>query len=442
MIKALSDIDELVLQCHSKEASGFIAEAVSAYKAAAYRSCIVSTWIAIVFDVLAKYRELSDSGDAEAKRRLSDFEQARSKHDIDESLKFEKKLIDDLVGDPFELLSELEAIDIRRILQDRHRCAHPTMLTEDAPYQPASELARLHLWSAVSHLLSKAPLQGKVALDRLIEDVGRRYFPDDVDQAESWLRRSPFGRARSSLIRNFVIVAMKRILDEKTERVERANLITALAASQRIHPQPLHEVLLEKTDSLLRENNDVGEVIWFIARMPSLWDYLSEQTRDYCNRIVQDPPEPKEIVILRDAVTFAPLTQSALTRMRNLEADQFIKVSRGLHWKELFPATLKRLSVSESFRTTSKLISALESGKQQPSQLQLKRFLRMATDNDQVWNSAAVADYLSSKLIFADSASIYADELTAYSKKILEASHSVEECKSLAKYLESQLSNS
>ncbi len=52
MSERLIDLDELVLRCRDKTTKDYIQEAVSCYRAGAFRSCIVSTWNAVVFDFI------------------------------------------------------------------------------------------------------------------------------------------------------------------------------------------------------------------------------------------------------------------------------------------------------------------------------------------------------------------------------------------------------
>jgi hypothetical protein len=56
---SLGDLDELVISCRTEEARAYVSEAVACYKAGAFRACIVATWIAVVYDLLAKIRELA-----------------------------------------------------------------------------------------------------------------------------------------------------------------------------------------------------------------------------------------------------------------------------------------------------------------------------------------------------------------------------------------------
>jgi hypothetical protein len=66
MYESFIDLDELIVRCRDKFSRKFIQEAVSCYRAGAYRSCIVATWNAVVFDFLHKLRELELLGDSEA----------------------------------------------------------------------------------------------------------------------------------------------------------------------------------------------------------------------------------------------------------------------------------------------------------------------------------------------------------------------------------------
>lgn len=50
---SLGDLDELVLRCRTEEGRKYITEAVTCYKAGAYRACIVATWVAVVYDLIS-----------------------------------------------------------------------------------------------------------------------------------------------------------------------------------------------------------------------------------------------------------------------------------------------------------------------------------------------------------------------------------------------------
>lgn len=112
----LVDLDELVLRCRDEQAQQYITEAVSCYKVGAFRSCIVATWIAVVFDFLYKLRELDLTGDRNAHVKLAEFEKIRQNGDVTGSLNFEKKILD-LARDDFQLLTHLEHTDLSGMCQ-------------------------------------------------------------------------------------------------------------------------------------------------------------------------------------------------------------------------------------------------------------------------------------------------------------------------------------
>jgi hypothetical protein len=176
------DLDELVLLCRNEKARSFIQEAVQCYKAGAFRQAIVATWIAVVYDIIHKFQELELAGDANASKHLGQFEKIRQAGDLKGSLEFERNILT-VAQKEFELISDIEHIDLARLQEDRNRCAHPAMNTNDEIYQPSPELARSHLRNAIEHLLQRPPVQGKAALNRLISDIESDYFPANNEDA-------------------------------------------------------------------------------------------------------------------------------------------------------------------------------------------------------------------------------------------------------------------
>lgn len=123
----LVDLDDLVSECPDPRSRKYISEAVQCYKAGAYRSSVVACWIALVFDLVDKIREIGAGGDPAAQQAIAKFDRARQDHDVRASLEFEKGLLV-LARDKFEFLSQIEFIDLSRLADDRNRCAHPSQV--------------------------------------------------------------------------------------------------------------------------------------------------------------------------------------------------------------------------------------------------------------------------------------------------------------------------
>ena len=125
---------------------------------------------------------------------------------------------------------DLFSASLERLQADRNRCAHPSLTSDDKAYTPSAELARLHLHSAVTHLLQHPPVQGKYALDRLTQEIDSDYFPSTAQDAQVAFASGPLRKPRESLVRNLVIVLTKSLLQDKPNDKRRMRLSAALVA--------------------------------------------------------------------------------------------------------------------------------------------------------------------------------------------------------------------
>lgn len=314
MTSPLEDLDELTLRCRDQKTRLYISEAVSSYRAGAFRSAIVATWIAVCFDVIEKLRELALAGDKEAERQVHELENTRRSGDLTRALKFERELLE-LARDKFELISPLEFIDLDRLQADRNRCAHPSLTSDDQAYSPSAELARLHLHSAVTHLLQHPPVQGKYALDRILSEINSDYFPSSSKEARIAFSSGPLKRPRESLLRNLTIVLAKSLIQEKPDYKRYTRIAAALAALREMHPLPVASALKDRLSSLFRSvlDQDLNWLTTFLEKVQDTWQFLEP---DVCQRLqnyVKDLPS-SEIESLDFLLRFVPLQIQARNR--------------------------------------------------------------------------------------------------------------------------------
>ena len=137
----MRSLEELYLRCRNNSSKEHILEAINCYKAGAYRSCIITTWIALVYDFVEKVNELALTGDKEAINIKNDIERNRINHNIQHFLAFEKSALQTM-RQKFELLSPIEYKMLERLNEDRNLCAHPSMIGEGIPFEATAELAR------------------------------------------------------------------------------------------------------------------------------------------------------------------------------------------------------------------------------------------------------------------------------------------------------------
>jgi len=319
----LADLDELVLKCRDEKALSYIREAVSCYKVGSFRSSIVSTWIAVVFDILDKIKELSLSGDKEAEKQLGEFESARETGDITRSLKFERDILE-VARDKLELISHIEFMDLERLQQDRNRCAHPSMTADGEIFNPSAELSRVHIRNSIEYLLQFPPSQGKNALGKLISDVNSEYFPTNTDNALIALQNSPLFKARKSLVRNFIIVLLKGILKETLDYKERLRITSALKAVERLYKEIYDSTLQEKVSPLIRQldDNELDKLTPILNYFPSYSGYFDEDVSHKVSAYIQNLPSSM-ITDLETLLEHPEFGASAEIRVNKISINDF-----------------------------------------------------------------------------------------------------------------------
>jgi hypothetical protein len=316
LLSPLEDLDELTLRCRDLKARQYISEAVASYRAGAFRSAIVATWIAVCFDVIEKFRELALAGDKEAEHQIQDLDTTRRSGDLNRALKFERELLG-LAKDKFELISPLEYIDLDRLQADRNRCAHPSLTSDDQAYVPSAELARLHIHSAVTHLLQHPPVQGKFALDRLLKEIESDYFPSSAEAARVAFGSGPLRRPRESLVRNLVLVLCKALLKDKPNWKRRSRISAALQAIRELHPAYCSRTLVETLSNMFRTVPDAELVatINFLQSVPDSWQYLEADVRQRLENYVSELPSV-DFDEVESLLRYPPLQVHARSRVK------------------------------------------------------------------------------------------------------------------------------
>ena len=291
MVTTVSDLDALVIRCRRNRARSYLAESVVCLKAGACRAAIVIAWIAVVHDLVEKFEELALGGDKNAQQKVDTFQKLAASHDIPGSQAFERTILN-VAHKEFELFGHLALADLERLRDDRHRCAHPSMLDGEVDYQPPPELARYHIISAVTHLLEHGPAQGKSAIERLTAELEKDYFPETVENTIAHLEQGPLKNPRNTLVRNFVVLLLKRyfakdeseglnLLDvvrargARTRSMQRASLV--LQALLAMHHEQTMDALAERLNTLMASASDKQrqDALDLVFTMPDLWSLLS-----------------------------------------------------------------------------------------------------------------------------------------------------------------------
>jgi len=276
MYETFIDLDELIVRCRDKSTKKFIQEAVACYRAGAYRSCIVATWNAVVFDFLHKLRQLEQLGDGQATELLRDFENKSSNSDFKGLWEFELN-IPRKAREKFELISSVEEEDIKRLNSDRSRCAHPTMTSLEEPFEATAELARYHLRNAVMSFLQYPPVQGRAAQTRIFEEIKSNTFPPEPEKAIEYFKNGLLANARFNLIKDIVKGLTSSLLNKDYPDREIDRQFSALIAISKLYSEYTNKILNDNLSNLILKVTDENwyKVIIYLKKITA-WENLSK----------------------------------------------------------------------------------------------------------------------------------------------------------------------
>ncbi len=394
MASPLSDLDELILKCRDERAKSYIKEAVSCYKSGAFRSAIVSTWIAVSFDIIDKLKELSLTGDNEATKQLVDFENARKIGDITNSLKFERNILE-IARDKLELISHVEFIDLQRLQEDRNRCAHPSMTSDSEIFNPSAELARMHIRSAVEYLLQFPPAQGKYALESLINEVNSEYFPTACDKAVIAFKNSPLYKARESLVRNFIVVLLKRLLNEANNYKVEQRIFSALNAVESMYKEIYDSTFANKLSNLVKvlDDKNLDKVFTILQKLVDSWKFLEPDIKQKLEVYVENLPKEK-LEELDFLLFHKGLSSSANKRVRKMTREELSDILLFVLPTPMGDRIVQLYAESISFQVANSFSSTVKRYAGEFTKEQVERIITACGENYEINQSFEVGNVI------------------------------------------------
>ncbi len=385
------DLDELAIHVRDPESRILYSEAIQAYRAGALRSAVTSTWIAVVFDVLAKIRELAVEGDQKAKTHVDRVDVAVSGADIPTLQKVEAAILTTAAKE-FELLSPQERVDLERLQADRNLCAHPALRSDHTVFQPTPELVRTHLVHAALHLLRHPPVQGKSALNKILSEMARPSFPEHRDRVFQIIA-DRLQRAKEVLIRNLTSVLLKTLfLGAEPELATRLPVVVAvLMAISRTHGSVYER---ETKGSLAKwlvslDDEKIAPVFRLAGADPRCWDWLPEASRIRLLEFVSKyPASDLAKAGVFDALVVPALRSGLLERFSLLDETQKQSVIAENSRPEFAEEAIALFSKAGSYRGAELLgQSVILPMASHFSADQLRAVLCAAKENGQIWDA-------------------------------------------------------
>lgn len=329
MNETLADIESLSLRCRSEQSRDYIAEATLCYRAGAYRAAIVSTWIAVVFDLIDKIRDLAVAGDAAARELESKFQTYIDKinegnaQGVAKGLEFEREIIN-ACREKLQFFDQQQILDLYRLKEDRHRCAHPSFQQVGVPYKPSAEQARLHIRNAVVHVLSQPPVQGKAAISGIKKIVASDYFPEDVGRAILQLKKSGLENPTTSLVNSTIDALVFGFLAFEDILYQKKRVVSALNAIHELKPGLFEARIGLQLNKVVRDVEDdrIQWVLYLVASVSRAWDLIDQPSKDKLAQVVEKASYEDLVPALGVLVGFIELKPIIEKRVSNFELDQ------------------------------------------------------------------------------------------------------------------------
>ncbi|EIX9221969.1 TPA: hypothetical protein MM152_003764 [Klebsiella pneumoniae] len=386
------DLDILLTRIRHPQSKAYFLDAVKAYKAGALRGALTSAWVALVYDLIAKYRELSAMGDAAAAAFLQSWDNATKSGDIPKLLQLEGSIIENATTDT-QAVNRIARTHLDRLREDRHLCAHPAFSAEANLFEPSHELVRLHLVNAVEFVLSQDPLQGKAIFDLYDVDVQSPGFPTAYERILDYVEQRYLVRVRAQNIGNFGTVLAKSLLKgvpAQWEELHHKIIISLVAVRERAgNAWPDVSLTIVRLIDSLEPHNRL-RVISFIAVFPEFWQRLQEPTRIALQETIENAvPEKFTDYRVLTGVTFPQFRTALLAIIAGLTQQQLADAITFQPLTELLDKAIGYYKDSGSWRGSEENFASLITPfAGRLSQQQFDQLLNAITSNGQNWDAA------------------------------------------------------
>lgn len=277
--KDFVDLEILLNKVRDIEIRQYVEESIGCYYARSYRATIITIWIATVLDLYKKiesiYSIFNDNG---AKIILNKIEACKNNNKASE---WEKTILSD-AKDIVKIINQEQYERLKRIEEDRHKCAHPVTDDDGILYLPTAEEARAHIRNAIEILLSQNAIFGKNFADNIIKQLQGPYVGDEKESIQTQL--SKYLKNSNDIFRkNLIKLLLKKIIyldisETQAFWLKYANCICIL---KEIYEKDFYEQN-EKIAEIFSRVTDlhVPYLIKLLAVNPFLAEFLQDSVKD------------------------------------------------------------------------------------------------------------------------------------------------------------------
>lgn len=399
MSHGLTDIDSLCLAVRDMESRRLISEAITAYRGGAFRSAIMSTWIAVAYDIIAKARELAAQGEAAPKVFVDELDVAIEHNAVPKLQRIEGELLK-TANEKLLLFAPHEFVAFTRLQEDRNLCAHPAFVLDDELYKPTPDLVRTHIVLALQYLLTHAPLQGKSAVDRFEADILSASFPVDGPDINAFIRSRYLDRAKEVLVTNLIKWLIKSTFGNDRARFQ---------GKEKQIAQTLKEIASVKTaiyDSVVPsfvatwfDAVDDAVLLGLCTLVDSdtrIWTWLSEPVRLRMRRLLATVDVGALTAFSAfDALSSPELSVDLLARFDALDRTAQISIAAENPRPELVSRAIDLYGSSGGWRSAeSNGLTLVVNYVRFFTSDDIRKILEAAASNDQIWAASGTSGIL------------------------------------------------
>ncbi|NOT77544.1 MAG: hypothetical protein HOP07_00920 [Bacteriovoracaceae bacterium] len=272
-------MDSLLLKVRNQSSQQYMLEAINAYRVGSFRSAIVSTWISLTFDIISKLRELAAANESDAERLISRLDVAIQIQDTKTFLNIEADILND--AKRFELISLHEFYSLEKLRTDRHLCAHPAYNPNEEIFQPSPELVRAHIVHSLLYVLTQKPIQGKKAVQSLLDDINSPNFPTNFEEIDRFIKSKYLTRAKESFISNSVKVILKEIIKQNNTNHFDVKYFSALECFMKSKRQETISTVKNSINKYINthETFTLVHILKVIPLDPEIWNIFTSENK-------------------------------------------------------------------------------------------------------------------------------------------------------------------
>ena len=404
MDRGLTDLDALLLTVRDQQTKNYIAEAILSYRVGAYRLAIVGTWIAVMYDIISKIRELaSTDADGEAIAFIKDFDRHAAVNNVSNLLQIERSLID-TASTKFGFPSAIDAEFLRRLQKDRHLCAHPAFAQNNELFRPLPDSVRSHIVQSVEALLALPPMSGKAIIEAFVTDVKSNAFPRDGDRAIGYVQERYLARMRPNVKRNLATVLIKAQIGANVAQLVNRDesIFDSLTAIERDEPQTFSAEMIPIAADLLDRADESGLVrgLSLLRRFPATVAKLHKTTMDRIHALAT--AAASDIGVFAAFGFVSNEIDDALTsRFGQLEPGDMATVLATFQDPRLVPPVLLAVKEAGSFRSAEARLANAMLAAPKMSAANFADLIAGVGDNPQVFNANRTPQTLLQLVTFA-----------------------------------------